>query len=175
MSIDSISKEVKKLKRKYDEPNPVKLCREMKISLLYHPMGLFDKACKGFYLQQSRKQVIVINSELDEDLQRIILIHELGHALIHKNVPGIKSFHDISLFDETSHYEYEANIFAAEFLLDDEVVLKVLNDDMSFFTAASTLCVPAELLDFKFRILKRKGYQVIDPPLNARSDFLKKY
>ena len=133
MSIDSISKEVKKLKRKYDEPNPVKLCREMKISLLYHPMGLFDKACKGFYLQQSRKQVIVINSELDEDLQRIILIHELGHALIHKNVPGIKTFHDFNLFDETSHYEYEANIFAADFLLDDEEVLKLLNDDMSFF------------------------------------------
>lgn len=147
----------------------------MKISLLYHPMGLYDGACKGFYIQQSRKQAIVINSDLEEELQRIILIHELGHAVLHKSVPGIKNFHDFNLFDETYHYEYEANIFAPDFLLDDEEVLKVLNDDISFFTAASTLYVPAELLDFKFRILKRKGYQVIDPPLNANSDFLKKY
>jgi len=31
------------------------------------------------------------------------------------------------------------------------------------------------LLDFKFRILKRKGYQVIDLPLNAGGNFLKNY
>lgn len=175
MSIDSISKEVDKIKKKYDEVDPVKLCQSMKISLMYQPMGLFDHACKGFYMEQSRKQAIVINSQLDEVLQKIILIHEIGHAVLHRKVPGVKSFHDFSLFDETSLYEYQANIFAADFLLTDEDVLRVLNEDMSFFTAASTLCVPAELLDFKFRILKRKGYQAIDPPLNANSDFLKRY
>lgn len=175
MSIDLISREVDKIKKKYDELDPVKLCQYMKISLLYHPMGTFKGACKGFYMEQSRKRVITINSQLEEALQRIILIHEIGHAVLHRNIPGVKSFHDFSLFDETSLYEYQANIFAADFLLTDEDVLKVLNEDMSFFTAASTLCVPAELLDFKFRILKRKGYQVIDPPLNAGSDFLKRY
>ncbi|WP_347489229.1 ImmA/IrrE family metallo-endopeptidase [Desulfoscipio sp. XC116] len=147
----------------------------MKISLLYQPMGSFEGACKGFYLQQSRKQAIVINSNLAEQLQRIILIHELGHAILHRKLPGVKSFHDFKLFDETSLYEYEANIFAADFILEDQDVLRMLNDDISFFAAASTLGVPAELLDFKFRILKRKGYKVIDPPLNARANFLKHY
>ncbi|ABO51520.1 protein of unknown function DUF955 [Desulforamulus reducens MI-1] len=175
MSIDVISNEVRKIKRKYSEADPVKLCQKMKISLLYQPMGLFEGACKGFYLQQSRKQAIVINSDLDELLQRIILIHEIGHAVLHRKVPGIKSFHDFTLFDETSFYEYEANIFAADFILADKDVLRILNEDISFFSAASTLCVPAELLDFKFRILKRKGYQVIDPPLNAKANFLKNY
>ena len=52
-------------------------------------------------------------------------------------------------------------------------MLDLLNEDISFFGAASRLNVPAELLDFKFRVLKRKGYKVIDPPLTANSDFLK--
>jgi hypothetical protein len=45
---------------------------------------------------------------------------------------------------------------------------------VSFFGAASQLNVPAKLLDFKFRVLKRKGYKVIVPPINAKADFLKK-
>lgn len=49
--------------------------------------------------------------------------------------------------------------------MDDKDVLELLNDDLSFFEAASMLNVPAELLNFKFRILKRKGYKVIDPPI----------
>jgi len=72
VGIDIISNEVRKIKKKYSEADPVKLCQKMKISLLYQPMGLYKGACKGFYLQQSRKQAIVINSDLDEMLQQII-------------------------------------------------------------------------------------------------------
>jgi len=59
--------------------------------------------------------------------------------------------------------------------MDDDVVLNLLNEGISFFEAASRLNVPAELLDFKFRVLKRKGYKVIDPPLLAQANFLKRY
>jgi len=59
-------------------------------------------------------------------------------------------------------------------LLSDDAVLELLSEDLSFFGAASLLGVPAELLDFKFRVLKRKGYKVIDPPLLAQANFLKK-
>ena len=109
-----------------------------------------------------------------EEHQRIILAHELGHAVLHRDASGVQTFHDFKLFDETNVYEYEANIFAADFLIPDDYVLELLNGDISFFGAASELGVPAELLDFKFRVLKRKGYKVIDPPITARADFLKK-
>jgi len=69
--------------------------------------------------------------------------------------------------------EYEANVFAAELLLKDEDVFELLNDDISFFSIASMLRVPSELLDFKFRVLKRKGYQFIESPLQAGSKFLR--
>ena len=34
-------------------------------------------------------------------------------------------------------------------------------------------CGAAELLDFKFRVMKRKGYKLIDPPILSNSNFLK--
>ncbi len=101
-------------------------------------------------------------------------MHEIAHAVLHRKASGFKAFHDFDLFDEASIYEYEANIFTADYLLDDDEVLDLLNEDLSFFGAASRLNVPAELLDFKFRVLKRKGYKIIDPPMRASSDFLKK-
>lgn len=173
MSIEYISGEVGRVIKKYDETDPYRLCGAMKILLLHEPMGSFQKACKGFYLCQSKEQVITVNSDLPEELQRIILIHEIGHCVLHRRASGLKAFHDFTLFDETSVFEYEANIFAADYLMDDDEVLSLLNDDISFFGAASRLNVPAELLDFKFRVLKRKGYKVIDPPLRAGSNFLK--
>ena len=172
--MDYINREVKRIKNKYDEPDPYRLCQAMGILLLYESMGIYEGACKGFFLMQSRKKSITINSDLPEHLQRIILAHEIGHAVLHRNTTGIKAFHDFAMFDETSQFEYEANIFAAEYLMDDNDILELLNDDLSFFEAASMLNVPAELLDFKFRILKRKGYKIIDPPILANGDFLKR-
>lgn len=173
MSIEYISGEVSRIIKKYKQGDPYRLCQSLKILLLYEPMGNYPEACKGFFLYNSRQPVITINSNLSEELQRIILAHEIGHAVLHRKTSGLKAFHDFALFDETSLYEYEANIFAADFLMDDDEVLNLLNEDLSFFGAARLLNVPAELLDFKFRVLKRKGYKVIDPPLTAHSNFLK--
>ena len=173
MTMDYICREVERLKRKFHETDPFLLCDAMGIILLYEPMGTYPGACKGFFLAQSRKRSITVNSDLPEAIQRIIVTHELGHAVLHAKAVGVKAFHDFELFDSTSLMEYEANIVAAEFLMDDDDVLEKLNEDISFFGAASLLRVPPELLDFKFRLMKRNGYKLIDPPLMANSNFLK--
>lgn len=168
-----ICREVLRLKQKHGENDPFRLCEELGIMLLSIPMGVHPESCKGFFLNQSRIRSITINSDLSEQFKRIICAHELGHAILHKDQTGVKAFHDFALFDAASRFEYEANIFAAEFLLKDSDVLELLNDDLSFFQAAAMLCVPAEILDFKFRTLKWKGYKVIDAPLLADSAWLK--
>ena len=175
MTMDNICDKVSQLKGRYREKEPASLIRAMDVLLLSQPLGTHKTACKGFFMTQSRVRVITVNSDLPDELRRIILAHELGHAVLHGGRTGVKAFHDFQLFDETSRYEYEANIFAAELLMSDEDVLELLNDDISFFAAAGCLGVPPELLDFKFRILKRKGYKVIDPPLGASSRFLKDF
>ena len=76
------------------------------------------------------------------------------------------------MFDESSAFEKDANLFAAEYLLHDDDVLETLNADNTFFSSAAQLRVPVELLDFKFRLMKWRGYKLVEPPISARSNFL---
>ena len=161
MTIEQISDAAKQLKKKCDETDPERLAERMKILVSREPMGLFEGCCKGFFLVHRRKKHITINGDLPDVLQKVVLAHELGHCVLHSGSSSA-AFHE----------EYEANVFASELLLPDEAVLEVLNDDMFFFQAAKALYVPSELLDFKFRILKRRGYKV-ESPITANGDFLK--
>ena len=167
LSILTISDIVDSIKKSYDVRNLKELCRDLSIILMYSGMGKTENACKGFFLTP-----ITINTDLPELIQNIVLAHELGHAILHKNATS-HLFHEFQLFDEVSTLEYEANIFAAEMLLDDDVVLEYLNENYSFFQVASKLNVPVELLDFKFKILKQKGYKLVSP-INTKNTFLKR-
>ena len=168
-----IKREVTRLKVKYQTDDPFELCDELRIQIALEPMGTNLRSCKGFFLVNARCKIIVINSQLPDHIQRIILTHELGHAVLHSHSTGISAFHEFSVLDNADRYEYEANIFAAEFILEDEDVLDLLRDENDFFCLASHLNVPPELLDFKFRIMKQSGYQ-INIPITSHGDFLKR-
>lgn len=172
MTIETIAESANRLKKKYADTDPARLARDMKILVSYEPMGIYDGCCKGFFIIHRRKKHITVNSDLPQILQRVVLAHELGHCVLHASMSANAAYHEMTLFDDADHTEYEANVFAAELLLSDEEVLSVLNDDVFFFQAASILCVPSELLDFKFRILKRRGYKV-ESPVVSNGNFLK--
>lgn len=172
MSYAEICDKVELIQKKYHESNPFCLCSAMDIMLIFRSMGNNPNAIKGFFLESKRIRTITVNDDLPLVIQKVIVAHELGHAIMHHK-RGVFTFHDLRLFDESSLAEKEANLFAAEYLLGDEEVLEVLNRDTTFFTAAAKLTVPVELLDFKFRIMKWKGYKLSEPPMESRSDFLK--
>ena len=174
MLLEEILQTVSGLKERYETADPVRLCESMGILLLYAPMGSMKDACKGFYLTQSRQQAVTVNSDMEAPLQRVVLAHELGHAALHRKAAGVCGFQELKMFDETSQMEYEANLFAAELLMADEDVLSLMQGDMSFFGTAAALEVPPELLDYKFRVMLKKGYKLVSPPLGARSDFWKR-
>lgn len=159
------------IKKKYGT-DVFEICKSMGINLLTQNMGCSRDAVKGFFMETHRIKAIVLNADLPEVIQRIIVAHELGHAVLHKT-KEVHAFHDVAMFDDTSLHEKEANLFAAELLLDDKDVLEALNQDMTFFSAAANLMVPVELLDFKFRVLKWKGYAMTESPIIAESAFLK--
>ena len=107
-------------------------------------------------------------------VRRILCAHELGHASLHDKLATMRGFQEMELFDMSAPAEYEANLFAAELIIPDEELLELLsNQDKSFFSIAKELYVPAQLLDFKFRMLKNKGLRIESPYL-AQADFLKK-
>lgn len=163
---------VEKVKKRYQESDPFRLCQAMGIILLPRSFGTAEDAIKGFFLQKSRIKTITYNIDLPEVFQRIIVGHEIGHVQLHAK-SGFQTFQDVSMFDVSSRLEKDANLFAAEYLLDDDEVLEKLNSDNTFFSAASALRVPFELLDFKFRVMKWKGYKLVEPPITSRSNFLR--
>ena len=82
------------------------------------------------------------------------------------------AFHDVTLFDNTSAQEYEANVFASELLLSDEEALTILNNNDFFSQTAGTQNVPFELPDLKLHILKHRMYQT-EYPATATKNFPK--
>ena len=172
MSYSEVCATVAKLKRKYKESDPFRLCDAMGVKLISQSLGKETDSIKGFFLECKRIKTITVNSDLPEVIQKIIVAHELGHAALHRKA-GLSAFHEVGLFDESTEMEKDANLFAAEYLLDDETVIETLNSDTTFFTAAAVLCVPVELLDFKFRVMKWKGYMLSETPIMAKSTFLR--
>lgn len=160
------------LKKRFKNEDAISIAESLGIIVKFDSLGTSPGSLKGYFIEYRKIPVITINGDLPDILQRIIAAHELCHALNHRNCE-LLPFHDISLFDETSILEKEANMFAAEFLLDDEEVIDVLNQDYTFFSAAAILGVPPELLDFKFRLMKWKGYKLMEAPIISDSCFLK--
>ncbi len=160
------------LLKKYGESDPFRLAKAMGIIVKYQPMGLDKGCCKGFFIVHKRIKLITVNCDLPQVMQRIVLAHEIGHAVLHAESGAIAPFTDSKLFDAGNFTEFEANVFASELLLPDEDVVNALNEDAYFQQIAAQLNVPWEMLDFKFRVMKKKGFAV-NAPCMAQSNFLK--
>lgn len=171
MTYEEICDKVAEIKSRYAESDPFRLIKDMGIVLIFRAMGKGEDAIKGFFLECNRIKMITINSDLPVAIQRIIAAHEVGHAVLHYS-SEVQAFHEVGLFDESTIMEKDANLFAAEYLMNDEDVFSVLNADYTFFGAAAALRVPVELLDFKFRIMKWRGFK-LSAPIEARSNFLR--
>jgi len=172
LHIEHIRDRAQALKAGYHTDDPCQICREMGIRILERSMGTDPDSCKGFFVIRNRCRVIVLNSDLPGAIRRVVLAHEIGHAMLHSDM-AISAFHDFSVFNSTSAMEYEANVFAAEFLLSDPAVFAALREQPDFFAVARLLNVPPELLAFKFRILQKEGHP-LRIPIDANGDFLKR-
>ena len=169
VTMESIIGTVDKLVKKYGTRDPYEICESMGICVEEKDLkGLI----KGFFYLQSRIATIVVDCGLNDIMMRIIVAHELGHDILHKEVASLSGFRDMSLFQSAGSLENEANLFAAELLLDDDEVMEELKiyDAMG---AASSLHVPPELLGYKLKLMKAKGIMEEKPTDTVRSDFLK--
>ena len=100
------------------------------------------------YKYINKNKVIFINSNLDKRVQHFVLAHELGHAILH---PKSSCF----FINETSYIskiktEYEANLFAAEFLINEIKIREFIFLNYSIDQIASAYGLPVELIKYKF-------------------------
>ena len=78
-----------------------------------------------------------------------VLTHELGHVYVHPNINTFK-IHEIDPV-WVKHLELEADTFASEYLLDDDIFEKYI--DLSFEQLASELGISTHLVMLKFNNL----------------------
>ncbi|ASA20898.1 ImmA/IrrE family metallo-endopeptidase [Paenibacillus donghaensis] len=104
---DTVSNLVKRFKTN----DPFEIALRLNISVWYENLG---DGTRGLYYRKLRRRFIVIHNGLDEEWQRFICAHELGHDRLH---PGISRFwlDEHSLYN-AGKYERQANKFAVKLL-----------------------------------------------------------
>ncbi len=162
---DSAQKRLKKSQAR----NPFTIAEDNGIMLLFDPD--LNKM-KGMYTVIKRNRIIVINSNMPERMQRIVCAHELGHDALHRELAKQGALKEFMLYDMKTRSEYEANVFAAEILLDDTDLEELISYGYDMEQIAISLNTDINLVGIKLSNMNWKGakYRV---PITPRGDFLK--
>lgn len=103
--------------KKYNTRNPFEIADCL--GILYQ---IGDIGCSGCYMFLKNHRYIFLNQNLSESEVRMVMAHELGHAIMHRkeNCYFIRN----KTLMLTSKIEIEANTFAAELLIPDELIFE---------------------------------------------------
>lgn len=137
----TIKQKANSLAKKYNSRNPLEIIKNLNVILVYYPL----KDVRGFYQFFQRNNIIYIDDNLPENEQIIVCAHELGHMLLHKNSNAL--FMDTRTHFVTTKYENEANTFAAELLIPDEIILE--NPNMTKSQIARLTGYDEKIMEFK--------------------------
>lgn len=138
----NIKKYVRHLVNKYHTSNPYELADCLHVKILSEELGHI----RGFYQSCPKNKVIHINKNLDEANKLFVCGHELGHAMLHPKLNIVFIEHNTCLIK--NKYENQANKFAAELLIPDNIKNKYEN--LTFEQIAAAENVNVELLKLKF-------------------------
>lgn len=133
--------------KKYNTSNVYELCDYLNITIKRDKLG----SIKGYFLNIYNDMFIILNENIKEWEEPIVIAHELGHILLHKdsNICFLKNY----TFCITDKYENEANEFAAHLLIDDKD-LDTFSSGYEYVTIeqlSKHFCVPEEFIMYKMR------------------------
>ncbi|AEA17459.1 MULTISPECIES: ImmA/IrrE family metallo-endopeptidase [Bacillus] len=132
-----IKEYILKIVKKHGTTNPFEIAKRKNIIVLFEDLG----NTLGFYNTYKRFKFIHINNKIDEFTQRFVCAHELGHAVLHPkaNTPFLRN----QTFFSVDRLEIEANTFAVELLLTDEMIFAYENTHLSIQEVAEIHGVPS--------------------------------
>lgn len=175
MTNDWIYEKASALVKKHFTHDPFELAHYLNIQLevIYNATNLL-----GMYQVIQKNRFIFLAENLHPCIRKVVLAHEIGHDQLHRRYAKANAFHEVSIFRELGRHEIEANIFAAHLLIDDEEIMRLLeNEDVSDRSLADELGVEINLVNlkiselYKMGILSSSRFNVERP----RSTFLKDY
>lgn len=145
--MESIDHKTQHLIRYYERMtgsrDPVKIAEYANIRIAIFPLG----EIAGNYKLINRKRWIFVNDNIptDSPMFKVVVAHELGHALLHRkeNCAFIKN----KTLLLTSGIEREANEFAARLLISDDMLQSYSGHTQSQFCACTGY--PEELIKLR--------------------------
>ena len=114
----NIRAKVQRLMRLYHTREPLEMAQSCGAIIVRYPL----EDVRGFYQYFKRNNIIYVDERLPQFTQRWVVAHELGHMFLHKTANAI--FMDTRTQFNTRKFEIQANKFAIELLLPDEILLE---------------------------------------------------
>lgn len=98
--------------------DPHRIAKDLGIEVLYYP---FNRQ-RGAYKVIMRNRFMFIKKDLHPVMEKIVLLHELGHDSLHRDeATKIGGFEEFNIFDmRDNRMEFEANVFASQIALPDD-------------------------------------------------------
>lgn len=140
---------------RYGTRNPFEICDDCEI---YVKFTENLKNLSGMYTVTNDIPVIVINSNKDEYMQKMVCAHELGHHFLHSEVAKEKCLQEFEIFNMCDRIEYEANIFASHLLIDEKRMISLFREGYDSFYTAKMFDVDPNLLNIKLTDMNRMGW-----------------
>lgn len=155
--------------KKFDTRDPFQICQAIGVEVFYADLG----SLKGMYKYLKKNRFAVINENLDPFTKTLVCAHELGHDILHQNLARKVCLQEFILYDMKSRPEYEANLFATEILLPDDIILNLARDGYDIEQISKELCTDINLIALKVSSMNTRGYR-FNNTIDAKSDFLRK-
>lgn len=111
----NIKKQVEFFIKKFGTNNPFEIADSLGIKVMFTQLGKIS----GYYKYVEHRKCIYINSDIADDVfRKLVMAHELGHAIRHPKENCYFMQNKTLLL--TSKTEIEANTFAMELLISDQ-------------------------------------------------------
>jgi Zn-dependent peptidase ImmA (M78 family) len=164
---ENIINRARRLVRQCETNDPFRIAREAGAEIFFRDLGKL----KGMYACIKRNRYIVINQYMNSRLQRLVCAHELGHDQFHRSLATNRWMQEFMLYNMNQRPEYEANVFAAELLLQDGDIIEMSDSGLDIEQIARSMYSDVNLVALKLGLLSQKGHRFRQ--FDYRSDFLK--
>ena len=161
---DQIYTDVQKLIGQYKTRSPRDILEGRGVFLIP-----FESPTKllGMYKIIKRNRFVFYNPYVDDRIINMVLAHELGHDLYHKEQVKLGAA-EYELFDINTEMEIEANIFAAHLLLDEKSLIEDIREGYTYNQLVSLYDVNVNLMIFKLNEMHRMGMPIVKNETNSK-------
>lgn len=144
-----LKQEIRKIvayyKKKFGTNDPYKIAEALHIEIAIGDIGTRE----GCYMYLKRHRCIFLNENLEEHEKRFVMAHELGHAIMHPKENCYFIRNKTLLLN--SKLEIEANKFAVELLLPDDILVEYISSGYTQDQISRLTGYHEKLIELRFR------------------------